>query len=84
MSSFFSFGDCVVCPQLAKRKALIAKVNEKQSAINTDNEGTIEEKQKAIQSLNDAKNSADEQITQAASNQNVDNEIGRASCRERV
>ncbi|MCG2111252.1 DUF1542 domain-containing protein [Staphylococcus epidermidis] len=57
------------------RQALIAKVNEKQSAINTDNEGTIEEKQKAIQSLNDAKNSADEQITQAASNQNVDNAL---------
>lgn len=57
------------------RQALIAKVNEKQSAINTDNEGTIEEKQKAIQSLNDVKNSADEQITQAASNQNVDNAL---------
>jgi len=42
---------------------LIAKTNEKQSAINTDNEGTIEEKQKAIQSLNDAKNLVDEQIT---------------------
>ena len=37
------------------RQALIAKTNEKQSAINSDNEGTIEEKQKAIQSLNDAK-----------------------------
>ncbi|EKS37960.1 SasC/FmtB family protein [Staphylococcus epidermidis] len=57
------------------RQALIAKTNEKQSAINTDNEGTIEEKQKAIQSLNDAKNLADEQITQAASNQNVDNAL---------
>lgn len=57
------------------RQALIAKTNEKQSAINSDNEGTIEEKQKAIQSLNDAKNLADEQITQAASNQNVDNAL---------
>ena len=28
------------------RQALIAKVNEKQSAINTDNEGTIEENKK--------------------------------------
>ena len=28
------------------RQALIAKTNEKQSAINSDNEGTIEEKQK--------------------------------------
>lgn len=57
------------------RQALIAKTNEKQGAINSDNEGTIEEKQKAIQSLNDAKNLADEQITQAASNQNVDNAL---------
>ncbi|MGJ0743029.1 SasC/FmtB family protein [Staphylococcus epidermidis] len=57
------------------RQALIAKTNERQSTINTDNEGTIEEKQKAIQSLNDAKNLADEQITQAASNQNVDNAL---------
>ncbi|MEX2991761.1 SasC/FmtB family protein [Staphylococcus epidermidis] len=57
------------------RQALIAKTNERQSTINTDNEGTIEEKQKAIQSLNDAENLADEQITQAASNQNVDNAL---------
>ena len=28
------------------RQALIAKTNERQSTINTDNEGTIEEKQK--------------------------------------
>ena len=30
---------------LQARQALIAKTNEKQSAINSDNEGTIEEKQ---------------------------------------
>lgn len=35
----------------------------------------LQKKTKAIQSLNDAKNLADEQITQAASNQNVDNAL---------
>ncbi|MEQ5990606.1 DUF1542 domain-containing protein [Staphylococcus saccharolyticus] len=41
-----------------------AKVEEKLNDIKNNNEGTTEEKQIAIQNIRNAKNSADNQITQ--------------------
>ena len=49
-----------------------AKAEEKLNDIKNNNEGTTEEKQIAIQNIRDAKNSADNQITQDITNQNVE------------
>lgn len=54
------------------KQALSAKATEKLNAINADNEGTNEEKATAIQNVTDAKNNADNQISQATSNHDVD------------
>lgn len=54
------------------KKALSAKATEKLNAINTDNEGTNEEKATATQSVTDAKTNAEKQINQATSNRDVD------------
>ncbi|WP_186308235.1 DUF1542 domain-containing protein, partial [Staphylococcus epidermidis] len=55
------------------REGLIGKRNEKESGINCDNEGSIEEKEKGIESLNDGKNLGDEEIREGGCNENVEN-----------
>lgn len=55
------------------KEAIASKVNEKQIEINNDNEGTTEEKQTAIESVNQAKANADSSISQSHTNREVDN-----------
>ena len=54
------------------KQGLSAKATEKLNAINTDNEGTNEEKATATQSVTDTKTNAEKQINQATSNRDVD------------
>ncbi|MCC3754475.1 SasC/FmtB family protein [Staphylococcus capitis] len=55
------------------KEAIASKANEKQREINNDNEGTTEEKQTAIESVNQAKDNAESSISQAHTNREVDN-----------
>ncbi|MHA6806911.1 SasC/FmtB family protein [Staphylococcus capitis subsp. urealyticus] len=54
------------------KEEIASKVNDKQREITNDNEGTTEEKQSAIESVNQAKVEADSGISQAQTNTEVE------------